>query len=115
MRKAICVAIGLGMILGSLAQDGNWYYTHETSRPDQQVFIPQARLAYVLTNTLDAERRNTPVVIPRKEFPLPDIHEMWITVVDPSLPSYEGPDAEVLSIYGGHQLRAEVNFFFRQI
>jgi hypothetical protein len=38
-----------------------------------------------------------------------DIHEMWITVVDPSLEPYAGPDEDVLKIYGGHQLRAEVN------
>jgi hypothetical protein len=97
------------MILGAWAQDGNWYYTHETSSPDELAFVPEGRLVYVLKNTLDEERRNYPVIIQRKEFPLPDIHEMWITVVDPALPSYEGPDSEVLSIYGGHQLRAEVN------
>jgi hypothetical protein len=101
--------IGLGLILTCLAQEGAWYYTHETSEPDEVAFVPQARLVYVLKNTLDMERRNAPVVIPREDFPLPDIHEMWITVVDPSLPAYEGPDSEVLSIYGGHQLRAEVN------
>ena len=55
------------------------------------------------------ERKNHPVVISRDEFPMPDIHEMWITIVDPSLPSYEGPDEEVLAIYGGHQLLAEVH------
>lgn len=55
------------------------------------------------------ERRNSPVIIRRADFPLPDVHEMWITVVDPSLPSYEGPDKEVLKVYGGHQLLAETN------
>jgi hypothetical protein len=55
------------------------------------------------------ERKNHPVVISRDEFPMPDIHEMWITIVDPSLPSYEGPDAKVLAIYGGHQLRSEAH------
>lgn len=40
---------------------------------------------------------------------MPDIHEMWITVVDPNLLSCAGPDKKTLSIYGGHQLLAEVN------
>jgi len=31
---------------------------------------------------------------------------MWITVVDPELPEYTGPSAELLRLQGGHQLRA---------
>ena len=34
---------------------------------------------------------------------------MWVTVVDPALPSYEGPTEELLRLQGGHQLRAEAN------
>ena len=93
----------------SYAQQGSWYYTHETSEPDELCFVPLERLEFTIKNTLDIERENCPVVIKRSEFPMPDIHEMWVTIVDPSLPSYEGPDDEVLKTYGGHQLRAEVN------
>lgn len=45
----------------------------------------------------------------RDAFPMPDIHEMLITVVDPILPSYAGPDEKTISIYGSHQLLAKVN------
>ena len=58
MRRAICITIGCWMILGAWAQDGNWYYTHETSSPDELAFVPEGRLVYVLKNTLDEERRN---------------------------------------------------------
>ncbi|MFH0758391.1 MAG: DUF4861 family protein [Bacteroidota bacterium] len=109
MRRYICITIGLWISLLSFAQDGSWYYTHATSTPELVKFEPGKRLVYSLKNTLDVERKNCPVVIHREEFPLPDIHEMWITVVDPALPSYAGPDEEVLKIYGGHQLLAEVN------
>jgi len=109
MRKLLYALIGLMVVSVLSAQKGNWYYTHQTSEPEKIRFQPAARLVYTLKNTLDVERKNHPVIIPREEFPMPDIHEMWITIVDPSLPSYEGPDAAVLTIYGGHQLLAEVH------
>ncbi len=34
---------------------------------------------------------------------------MWVTVVDPALPPYDGPSEEVLRLQGGHQMRAETN------
>ncbi len=109
MRTLIHILVGLMVVSGLSAQEGSWYYTHQTSEPEKTKFEPAARLVYTLKNTLDVERKNHPVVISRDEFPMPDIHEMWITIVDPSLPSYEGPDEEVLTIYGGHQLLAEVH------
>jgi uncharacterized protein DUF4861 len=109
MGKIACILIGLLIVLGASGQDNSWYYTHKTSEPDQVKFQPGVRLSFTLKNTLDVERKNCPVIIIRDEFPMPDIHEMWITIVDPSLPSYEGPDEETLAIYGGHQLLAEAN------
>ena len=72
-------------------------------------FKPAQRLEFTLSNKLDFNRENAPVVIRREGFPLPDLHEMWVTVVDPELPSYEGPSEELLRLQGGHQLRAESN------
>lgn len=92
-----------------IAQTGTWYYTFETAEASMMKFVPAKRLVYKLKNSLDVERKNCPITIKRNEFPLPDIHEMWVTVVDPALPSYMGPDEQVLKIYGGHQLRAEKN------
>ena len=72
-------------------------------------FEPSQRLEFKVTNTLDFHRANAPVVIKRADFPVPDVHEMWVTVVDPNLPPYEGPSEELLAVQGGHQLRAEAN------
>ena len=72
-------------------------------------FHPTQRLEFTLSNTLDFDRENAPVVIRRENFPIPDLHEMWVTVVDPELPPFEGPTEELLRLQGGHQLRAETN------
>lgn len=109
MKKLACIVFALSVFLGTAAQEGNWYYTHPTGTPGKPKFTPGERLAFTLKNTLNIPRENCPVIIPREGFPVPDIHEMWITVVDPGLPPYEGPDEEVLKVYGGHQLLAEAN------
>jgi hypothetical protein len=83
------------------AGESAWY--------EQGNFRPQQRLEFTLTNTLDFDRKNVPVVIKRDGFPTPDLHEMWVTVVDPALPPFEGPSEELLRLQGGHQLRAETN------
>ena len=89
--RSLCFLV-LILASGQLAAEESPWYT-------QGKFEPVERLEFTIVNTLDIDRENAPVVIRREEFPLPDIHEMWITVVDPSLPAYEGPDSEVLSNY----------------
>jgi hypothetical protein len=88
--------------LNLLAQNSYPWYT-------QGEFEPKQRLEFTVTNSLDFDRQNCPVVISRENFPTPDIHEMWVTVVDPELPPYKGPSEELLEMQGGHQLRAETN------
>ena len=83
------------------AEERSWYL--------QGDFQPAQRLEFTITNTLDFDREDAPVVIKRQDFPVPDQHEMWVTVVDPALPPYEGPSEELLRLQGGHQLRAETN------
>jgi len=83
------------------AEEHPWYL--------QGNFHPTQRLEFTISNTLGFDRENAPVVIKREDFPIPDLHEMWVTVVDPELPSYEGPSEELLRLQGGHQLRAETN------
>jgi hypothetical protein len=75
----------------------------------QGKFKPKTRIVFTLENSLDIDRENCPVTIKREDFPLPDLHEMWVTVVDPQLPAFEGPSEELLRLQGGHQLRAETN------
>jgi len=85
----------------TIAEENPWY--------SQGKFHPAQRLEFTLSNTLDFDRENAPVIIRREDFPVPDVHEMWVTVVDPALPPYEGPSEELLRLQGGHQLRAETN------
>jgi hypothetical protein len=80
---------------------GAWYA--------QGNFTPKQRIAFTFVNKLNFDRKNCPVVIKREDFPLPDLHEMWVTVVDPELQPYEGPSAELLRLQGGHQMLKEAN------
>jgi len=67
------------------------------------------RIKITLINSLDFDRNDCPVTITRDEIPLKDIHEMAVTVVDPSLPARPMPSAEVLRRQGGHNIREETN------
>ena len=109
VKKITCIAIILMFACGMHAQNDDWYYT-------EGGFKPEIRLVFKIKNTLKVKRENYPVVIKRKDFPYPDEHPLRMTVVDPSLPPYEGPSELVLAQYGGHQLRAETNghALFRQ-
>ena len=100
MKKRLFVLLAF-VALNANAEEGPWY--------TQGNFHPTQRLEFTITNTLDFDRTNAPVVIKREDFPLPDVHEMWVTVVDPALPPYEGPSEELLRLQGGHQLRGETN------
>nr|WP_294895121.1 DUF4861 family protein [uncultured Pedobacter sp.] len=83
------------------AQDKNWY--------TQGNFLPEQRIEYTVVNDLDQARSNCPVIISRADFPIPDIAEMWVTIVDPSLPPSGDPSPELLKLQGGHQIRKEAN------
>lgn len=100
--KKLFIILGILLSGVSFAQKTTWYHTAGN-------FEPTKRLVFTIKNTLNIERRNYPVVIERKDFPYPDEHQMRFTLVDPSLPSYEGPDENTIKLYGGHQLRAETN------
>ena len=72
-------------------------------------FRPAARFAIDLANDLDIDRSNVPVVVRRDQVAIADLHELAVTVVDPSLPPAPEPTAERLKIAGGHELRQETN------
>jgi hypothetical protein len=99
-RKALCI-IGTLIWLTGFSQSYDWY--------TQGNFSPKFRIEYTIENTLNIERENCPVIISRDNFPLPDIHEMWVTVVDPLLEPAPEPSAKLLERQGGHQLRKESN------
>ncbi|MDO8835678.1 MAG: DUF4861 family protein [Vicinamibacterales bacterium] len=102
VRTGLVVAIGgLGLGAAVLAQDRAWY--------TQGDFAPTRRLVFELKNDLDIDRVNVPVVIRRDQMPVADLHELQVTVVDPSLPPAPEPDEARLKLAGGHELRGEAN------
>lgn len=100
MKMLYCLALVMASA-PLVASDHPWY--------EQGNFAPVERLSFTITNTMDIDRKSTPVVIRRENFPYPDLHEMRVTVVDPALPPYGGPSEQLLLQQGGHQLRAEKN------
>ncbi len=72
-------------------------------------FAPATRIAFTLENPLDIDRPDCPVVITFDEMPVKNLHEMWVTVVDPNLPPRPEPSDELKRRQGGHLLRAEEN------
>ncbi|MFY0651696.1 MAG: DUF4861 family protein [Cyclobacteriaceae bacterium] len=101
MRFTPFLLIILFYVNNSYGQNSPWY--------SQGNFAPEVRIEFIVRNSLPVDRTNCPVTIKREGFPMPDLHEMWVTVVDPSLEPYEGPSEELLNLQGGHQLLAEEN------
>jgi len=84
-----------------VAQSTGWY--------TEGNFTPKERMELTVVNTLDVPRSNCPVVVTRDAFPVKRLHEMWVTVVDPSLPSRAMPSEEEIAFHGGHGIREETN------
>jgi hypothetical protein len=85
----------------ALARDDGWY--------TQGDFEPQSRLALTIRNPLDFDRPNSPVTVRFTEFPVRDIAEMLVTVVDPALPPAPRPTPETRVRGGPHLLQEESN------
>lgn len=102
MKKLLLLAVSLLLASASVkARNTEWY--------TQGRFNPTKRIEIKISNPTDEYRENTPVIISRKNFPMPDFHEMSITIVDPELDPRPAPSDSVLLIQGGHQLREEFN------
>ena len=93
--------LGISVAGGAIAQDGQWY--------TQGDFEPLQRVAVQVTNPLNLDRPNAPVIIAFDEFPVQDIAEMLVTVVDPSLPPAPQPTREERVRGGPHLLQKESN------
>jgi hypothetical protein len=70
---------------------------------------PAVRVKLTLTNTLDFDRVDCPVIIPSSMLPTRDITELSINVVDPALPGAPQPTKEELALGGGHRIQKETN------
>lgn len=86
---------------GSALASNPWY--------TQGDFAPEKRIEFQITNPTDVARENASVIISRENFPLPDLMEMCITIVDPAGDPRPAPSDSVLNVQGGHQLREEAN------
>jgi hypothetical protein len=104
-RTACLAAFAAALLVfagGLVAAQGRPWYTEGD-------FHPTVRWVFELTNDLDEDRVNTPVVIRRDQVPVADLHELRVTVVDPSLPPLPEPTPERLRVYGGHDRRGEAH------
>jgi hypothetical protein len=92
-----------------LALNSNAIFANDKGWYAEGNFAPTRRLEIKLVNSLDIDRDDCPVVITRDEFPVKKLHEMWVTVVDPALPSKLPPSQAELAFEGGHGIREETN------
>ncbi len=102
MKLKYFFALAAAALASAPLQGANPWYS-------QGDFYPAQRIEFQVTNPLNVARPNTPVIIQRENFPMPDLHEMIITIVDPSGDPRPAPSDSVLNVQGGHQLRAETN------
>lgn len=70
-------------------------------------FAPATRIEFTVMNPLNLDRPDCPVVIPRGMLPVQNVHEMSVSVVDPSQPGRPEPSAELRARQGGHLMREE--------
>ena len=101
MKQTLLIILALFIAVSTASAEGNWY--------TEGNFSPAKRIEITLVNSLDFDRTDCPIVITREEMPIKDLHEMWVTIVDPSLPSKPAPSKEELAFVGGHGLREETN------
>jgi hypothetical protein len=104
-RLSLCLLCALLLVAlsgrGASGQSSPWY--------TQGNFVPRQRVVVELTNELDIDRVNVPVVIRRGEFPIQDLHELQLTVVDPVGTPNGAPSPERVKLGGGHELQQETN------
>ena len=86
------------------AQTNGWYTEGD--------FAPMARAKIILKNTLDIERKNCPVIIPRNKLPQQNLEQTWVTVVDPALPPQGRPSLDELKKIGSGATLEETNGHF---
>ncbi|MCD6308049.1 MAG: DUF4861 family protein [Candidatus Latescibacteria bacterium] len=105
MRKVSALLFSITIIpfvvQAQTGRDYGWYTEGD--------YTPAARVKVVVQNELDFDRTDCPVVIPRSEFPLPDISDFFVTVVDPALPPDPEPSEEEIRAVGGWKTRRETN------
>ena len=99
-RLLAAAALAAALPCASVAQDG-WY--------TEGNFQPQVRVKLEITNPLDFDRQNCPIIVPSSLLPIRDITELSLIVVDPALPGVPQPTPQELSAGGGHLIQKETH------
>jgi hypothetical protein len=107
--RLVCVSL-LALVAGTVpvqavapdASPNAWYVRED--------FKPVRRIAVQVTNDLDQFRRATPVTITPTQIPeLAGMHELTVTLVDPTGQPRPVPTKEQLAQMGPHGIRQEMN------
>jgi len=72
-------------------------------------FMPAKRMEIKLTNTLNFDRKDVPIAIPRNQFPLINFQDFDVTVVDPLGDPRPEPSIKQIGNFGVHEIRGEKN------
>lgn len=101
VRATLPVLVGGAMPAQAAASDA-WYVRED--------FAPVRRIAIQVANDLDQPRRATPVTITPAQIPdLAGMHELSVTLVDPTGAPRPAPTREQLAAMGPHGIRQETN------
>ena len=100
-HAALALSLASAVAGTAAAQDG-WYLEGD--------FRPLSRVEITISNDLDEDRKDAPIVIRRDQLPmLADIHELTVTLVDPAGEPRPEPSAALLASQGPHERRAETH------
>ncbi|MFC1573929.1 DUF4861 family protein [Candidatus Latescibacterota bacterium] len=99
VTASLCLIFTI-LSLSFVSAEGSGWYTEGN-------FKPHKRIKITVTNPLNVDRKDCPVVIPRTQFTYQNIPQRYITVVDPSLPGNPEPTDEELRKASGYLIRGE--------
>ena len=99
VTASLCLIFTI-LSLSIVSAQGTGWYTEGN-------FEPHKRIKITVTNPLNVDRKDCPVLIPRTQFTYQNIPQRYITVVDPSLPGNPEPTDEELRRASGYLIRAE--------
>lgn len=103
MKFLFCVLIFLSGVVTCNSQSQHGWYTEGANNN------PTRRIGISITNSLDIQLKEQPVVIQRKSLPVQNIAEQWIAVIDPNLPGNPVPSKADMKQIGGYLMRKETN------
>jgi Domain of unknown function (DUF4861) len=103
MKNTLFLIVFIGVLLQNQSLFGQtaWY--------TQGDFVPKKRITLTLKNSLNFDRKDVPIAIPRSEFSYMDFYDFEVTIVDPTLEPRPQPSIAQLGNFGVHEIRKETN------